>query len=559
MGYIRYLLLFVVFFVSCFTVIDQAVHAEEENAVRTEAPLESFPKISLQSKNFEIVGLVEEGQLWFYLDHFNGNYPVKDAVVTVTYKGKEFSTKLVGIGVYLTQEANFSVPHSYDLSFSIKTPQLSETIHGILRVLAPQEKQKEKLVPEQPWGNTAISLLIISLVALALLSKFTKAKMPLRKRKKTDSAGKVALLVPAFLLMGFHSGQLLAHTEHDHLADVPGYSETAEDRAKKFPDGSVYLPKMAQHLIGIRTQLVKPEVVKIGIRLTGHVQANPNFAGKVQAAQAGRVDVMGGQLPHIGQWVEKNDLLLQISSISPRFEQGNQQAELAGLENSLQLAKNKLRRLEKLSGTIPQKTIDEARTEVKSLQGKFKAVSTSLVTKESLRAPISGFITASNVLPGQIVEARETLFEIMNPQKLQVEALAYGDFHSIVSEQAEVVVEGMEPIPLISLGTGSVLRGHALPLLFDVAIENPKLSVGQVVNVIITTGEKIRGRVVQRDSIVKNEQGKYMVWLHTDPEIFVPEIVEWETVDNESVVITTPLPRGVRIVDHHASRLLQIR
>jgi len=307
------------------------------------------------------------------------------------------------------------------------------------------------------------------------------------------------------------------------------------------------------------TQISQAEVVKIAVKLSGHVQANPNYAGRVQAAQAGRVEVVGKMLPHVGEWVEKGQLLIRISSIAARFEQGNQQAQLATLENALQLARNKLIRLNKLSGTVPRKKIDEAELEVRSLKARYNAVSQSLVLKESLYAPVSGFITKAVVLPGQIVEAREVLFEIMNPERLQVEALAYENLQDLQIEQARVIADGGSSIPLTSLGKGAVLHGHALPLLFDVSLKNPPLSVGQVVSVIIITSEKVRGVLIPRESLLKNSRGEDIIWLHTEAELFEPLKVEWETVGDESVVITSAVPKKARVVTKNGSRLLQIR
>ncbi len=542
-------------FYPCF--ISSVSAQENQSGGSLGTPLQSPPKITLQTDKVEIVGLVEEGHLWFYLDDYATNLPLRGVDVKVELFDKVYPTKEIGLGVYMVQEVTFAVPHRYELFFIINSPSLNDRIPGILAVKEVQEAQKEALIPEQPWGNTAIFLLIFSLIVLVLLTKFTKPQR-LRRRPRKTSTGTLSIVFLVFML-SVSAEQVFAHSEHEEQGNIEIFSGAMIDKSRKFPDGSVYLPKMTQHLIGIQTQTIKPRIVKVGVRLSGHVQANPNFAGRVQAAQAGRVEVVGATLPHIGQWVNKNDLLIRISSIAARFEQGNQQAQLASLESALHLARNKLVRLRKLSGTIPRKTIDEAESEVRSLKGRYEAVSQSLVLREPLYAPVNGFITKASVLPGQIVEAREILFEIMNPERLQIEALAYEDFQSLEFERAEVVIDEAHPIPLISLGKGAVLRGHALPLLFDIDMENPPLSVGQVVNVIITTSQKVRGRPVPRESLVKNALGKNIIWLHTEAEIFQPIPVDWRTVDDESIVITSPLPKNSRIVTNHASRLLQIR
>ena len=61
-------------------------------------------------------------------------------------------------------------------------------------------------------------------------------------------------------------------------------------------------------------------------------------------------------------------------------------------------------------------------------------------TREALLAPLSGVIASSHVVLGQVVEARELVFEIVDPTRVLVEAirakkgkLTYGDLHERAS------------------------------------------------------------------------------------------------------------------------------
>ncbi len=53
------------------------------------------------------------------------------------------------------------------------------------------------------------------------------------------------------------------------------------------------------------------------------------------------------------------------------------------------------------------------------------AVRGSVSASEALVAPIAGVISAANAVAGQVVDAREVLFEIVDPSRLMVEALAF--------------------------------------------------------------------------------------------------------------------------------------
>ena len=44
---------------------------------------------------------------------------------------------------------------------------------------------------------------------------------------------------------------------------------------------------------------------------------------------------------------------------------------------------------------------------------------------EEIRAPMGGVVSVSNVVPGQVVDAREVMFEIVDPKRFWVEAIAH--------------------------------------------------------------------------------------------------------------------------------------
>jgi hypothetical protein len=75
---------------------------------------------------------------------------------------------------------------------------------------------------------------------------------------------------------------------------------------------------------------------------------------------------------------------------------------------------------------VPQKEIEAARIERGALQKRRAYVGASIDGAEPLLAPGAGVISASHhLVAGQIVDAREVLFEIVDPEHLAVEALAY--------------------------------------------------------------------------------------------------------------------------------------
>ena len=106
---------------------------------------------------------------------------------------------------------------------------------------------------------------------------------------------------------------VLAGEGHDH-GDAPAAGNSSGP--KRLPDGSVFLPKPAQHQIGARTIVVTTDDLPRSIELAGKVIMDPNAGGKVQALVAGRISPGERGLPSVGQAVKKGDILAYITPSS---------------------------------------------------------------------------------------------------------------------------------------------------------------------------------------------------------------------------------------------------
>jgi multidrug efflux pump subunit AcrA (membrane-fusion protein) len=201
---------------------------------------------------------------------------------------------------------------------------------------------------------------------------------------------------------------------HDH-GDGSAVSASS-DAPKRQPDGSVFLPKIAQRQLQVRTVMVSAADLAQTVELSGRITADPNAGGKVQPTQAGRVEAGPRGLPSLGQAVKKGEVLAYVRASETATPE---------LKVNLELARKKLARLEQLEGSVPQREIDTGRIEVQSLSQRLSPAGGAYVAREALAAPISGVIAAINVVAGQVVDAREVLIEVIDAARLQVEAQAF--------------------------------------------------------------------------------------------------------------------------------------
>lgn len=334
-----------------------------------------------------------------------------------------------------------------------------------------------------------------------------------------------ALLVPALLIGSLGTMPAAAHEGHD---DAP--AAASSNGPQRLPDGSVFLPKPAQRQIGVRTLPVVAGEHARSIELPGKVVVDPNAGGRVQAIVSGRVSAGPGGFPLPGQTVRKGQLLAYVT---PEAGSGNRS-----------LAESRLRRLRELADTVPRKAIEEAE---------------AAVANEQLRAPVSGVIASASVVGGQVVEAREILFEIVDPQRLLIEALAFSPLAATDIAGASITVGGRKT-PLQLLGVSRILREQAQPLSFRGEGEAlAALAVGQPLRVFVALREQITGIAVPARALTKNPANPSIVWVKTAPERFAPRPVIVATLDGVNVAVTAGLTAGERVAVHGAALINQIR
>lgn len=318
-----------------------------------------------------------------------------------------------------------------------------------------------------------------------------------------------------------------AADDHGH-GDAP--PSASVNSPKRLPDGSVFLPKPAQRQIGVRTEPVVAGELSRGIELNGKVAMDPNAGGKVQAMVAGRVTAGPKGLPLPGQAVQKGEVLAHVTP------------EVGGSNRSL--AESRLARLRELADTVSRKAIEEAE---------------AAVANEQLRSPVSGVVAAANVVAGQVVDARETLFEIVDPRRLLVEALAYDALAAADIAGATLAV-GEQRVPLRLVGASRILREQALPLVFRAEGEAlSAFAVGQPVKVFVAKRKTVTGFRVPAGALLKNPSNQTIVWVKTAPEQFVPRVVSIEPLDGASVAVTAGLTAGDRVAVRGATLINQVR
>jgi hypothetical protein len=514
------------------------------------------PRVTSQSDLFEVVGMVEGNELKIYLDRYATNEPVADAKIEVEVGSIKGIAAAQADGSYSFKNDVFAKPGDLAISFTVVAGKDTDLLGGDLKIGSPVDDHAHDVAakPWLRWAAYAGGALLLAAISTVVL-----------RRRKRDSgfASNATLLIAACALITGAAAPFYTHAGpgHDHGDAAPAATTNAP---KRQADGSVFLPKISQRQLGIRTIAIEEASLPKAIELTGRVIADANAGGKVQPTQAGRIEAGPRGLPMLGQTVRKGEVLAVVRASSSVIERANQQSQSTELKSNLELAKKRLARLEQLEGTVPAKDIEAAKLDVASLQQRSASVSASVVALEALVAPVSGVIAAANVVLGQVVDARELLFEIVDPTRLSVEASAFDAALLANIASASASPSAGVSVPLTFVGAGRALREGAIPVLFKTAAgkdgkTNAVMAVGQPVKVLLQTKEQIKGFAVPAGAVVKNPSNQDMVWVHTGAEMFVPRPVRVVALDGATVSVVDGLKAGDRVVSQGAPLINQVR
>ena len=520
-------------------------------------------RVSSHSDLFELVGVVDKDEMTIFLDRYATNEPVNDAKIDIEIGNVKGVAAVQADGSYLFKNAVLAKPGELAVSFTVVAGKDADLLAGDLKIGNLVADHTDETA-DKPWLRWAAyaggTLLLIGIAAVVL-----------RRRKRAAPFGSnAAFLVAACALFvgASTSFDTKAGPGHDHGEEAaPAASGNAP---KRLADGGVFLPKLSQRQLGIRTVAVEEASLAKSIELTGRVVADANAGGKVQPTQAGRIEAGPRGLPILGQAVRKGEVLAVVRASSSAIERANQQSQTSELRNNLELAKKRVARLDQLEGSVPQKDIDAARLDVASLQQRAAAIGASVLAIESLVAPVSGVISSANVVLGQVVDAREVLFEIVDPSRLSIEASAFdaglvGNIAS-ASVASGSSANGQRSIALQFAGAGRTLREGAIPLLFRTEPGKGALplaplpfAINQPVKVVLQTRDQVKGFAVPTSAVVKSASNQDMLWVHTGAETFVPRTVRVAPLSGSTVSVTDGLKAGDRVVTQGAPLINQVR
>jgi RND family efflux transporter MFP subunit len=471
------------------------------------------PRVSAHSETYELVGVLRGDRLVIYLDRFATNEPVVSAEVAVTIgdASEPVTAEWATGGIYALTSPQFRAGGPIELIFSITDEAGDDLLAGTLTL--PQTRADA--APDGSWFET----------------------------------------VRNWLASLFGRG-------NDAVAASAGAGAPSFDAPRRQPDGHVFMPKPTQRLLDLMTERMAPQPAQRGVSLIGRIIADPNRTSLVQSVNGGRVIAPDAGLPRIGQAVKKGDLLAQVEPTLPQADRTTILEKLGEVEQLIAVAEARINRLRILveKQVAAKGQLTDAEAEMEGLRRRREVLRHIRVEPEPLRAPTAGVIAASRVVPGQVVQAQDVLFQIVDPQSLWVEALVYGGEVDPASlGDATASAPGRPPMNLRFQGFSHALQQHATVVQFAIDEPPPNLSVGLPVTVVARIGEPLSAMIVPKDAVVRASNGEAVVWIHEMAELFEPRPVRITPLDASRVIVAAGVSKGERVVTRAAGLVNQVR
>lgn len=533
-------------------------------------PANAAPRAVAHSDIFDLVGVLgPDARLWLYLDRYASAEPIDHAEITATLDGQPVPVSRSAEATYVVshpllgqagfRSLIFTITAGSDvdlLPFEIEVPAVVAAAAA-----APGWRETAMRAAVEPvvWAAGLALLLLGVLVGRVAAPRnlppvVAADAVPLKPRvepaletpHKTAAGGVPvrAAAAPMALLLA--------------LVALPVLAQPL-DQPRRQPDGSVFVPKPTQRLLGVRATIVDRADAPVSLQLVGQVIADPNASGRVQAPQAGRVESPEGGFPALGSRVDRGQTLAYVVPVLGAQERSGVQATLAELDSQIGIAQQRTQRLAGLAGSVSTREIAEARAELDGLRARRAAVAEGLNGRLAVQATASGFISVAAAVGGQIVDAREPLFEIVEPTRLWVEAVAYdGGMVADIAGARATTSAGLT-LDLAFIGRGLALRQQAVPLQFRIVNASPGLSVGTPVTVTVQTNRRAAGIVLPGEAVIRSAEGPPIVFEMTTAERFVPRPVRVQPLDGRNVLVLAGLDSGKRVVTEAASLIAQIR
>jgi RND family efflux transporter MFP subunit len=520
-------------------------HADEQ--VKTSGSANYF-SIENVSDKYELLlkyapfGPGQAVELTLFVSDYTTNRPVKNleiSVATPDDPAQVFEISESEPGIFKLKTI-FAAAKIYALNVTLKGGLGADLIQlGGIEPGKELSVHSEEVTSSHPLTSgawTVLGMLLAFLAGMALTLMFA------RRRPKMAASALLALFFAGFPLQNLPNAT--AHGDEEH---GEGNTFSAE----------ILIPKETQFLFDVTTAKAGVDNFAPTITLFGTVTPGATGRADVQSPLAGTLRSLRVR---VGESVRVGQVLAVVEQSVDAGTSINWQSERNAVEAEVAAAQKDFDRLNNLRDIIAKRDLDEAVARLqraKENRDLFNRLYDDGAGKNArfipLTAPIAGRVEPFTFAPGAIVNAGETLFTLLNPAKVIVEAQLYDKDADILRAAKNFAVEcsnndhNSRSIRLLAFPNSINPTNQSHKVLFEVDNPDGDFKIGEFVNV------RIFEQLTQRQLLVPNSA---ITEISGVPAVFVKEHAEHYTVrylktgaDNgTATVVEKGLEEGSRFV-----------
>lgn len=276
-----------------------------------------------------------------------------------------------------------------------------------------------------------------------------------------------------------------------------------------------------------KIELIAADLVDIAY---GEAVNKTRFSGTIRAVNQSSVQAQVTATAtqvngNIGQRVNQGQVLVVLNNQDNAARLAQAQANLAATQAQANQAKLMMQRKQRLlqQGFISQVEYEQSMVDYQAQQENVAAqrANVDIAQKANqdgvIRSPISGVITQRQVEPGQTVAAGQTLFEIVDPDHLELQAQVPVEQQSAlaVGNHIEYRLQGQSTLlsaKLTRVAPVADIASRQIEFFAQPQQNMPSLSIGAFIEGDIISGQAVAGQLVPLD-VIHNIDSQAYVWV----------------------------------------------
>ncbi|WP_160255497.1 efflux RND transporter periplasmic adaptor subunit [Acinetobacter indicus] len=305
-------------------------------------------------------------------------------------------------------------------------------------------------------------------------------------------------------------------------------------------------------------ELIQDDVVAVQ---TGDSVSKTAFTGTIRAVQHSSIQAQvtataSAVNAQVGQRVSKGQVLVRLNNQDNAARLAQARANLASTQAQANQARVMMERKRRLlnQGFISKVEYEQSQVDYRAQLENVRAQQANVDIAEkadrdgTILSPINGVITQRQVEPSQTVSAGQTLFEIVNPDRLEIQAKLPSDQQSAlkVGQKIEYKIQGNPAQLTATLSRVSPITDLASRQIEFFATPNESinsLSIGAFIEGNIVSSNSISGQLIPLDTI-QDIQNKPYVWVIRQNKIVRVDIHVLEQRYSHNTAIVSGLQAG---------------